>query len=274
MTSKNAIRKCSVWLYDHECEIGEYEGKPFVIVPGWNVVNHKGFEAIVETVTGDSDNYGFYDEYTTCSNCGQVIRTEPDSYCWRPDFWVLDGEVLCKECTKESGEDYLEAMKEHGESVKSVNLDLVDPEDYDYVKVISGCEYGLHHDQNEDPRTIAKWAKNHDLDVVFTVSTGQFDAEWDAYMRAQDQDGDQGHRKLNEKELQDIREALIEHTMESVYGNRDFLRREFRQYPSPAELCEDQLREVSRIGANFASIGGEDGPIVYGSFEEMQEALK
>ncbi len=49
------------------------------------------------------------DEWTTCSDCGAFVRTQPDSYSWEPAYTEGDGEVLCRSCQPEpeqaDGED-------------------------------------------------------------------------------------------------------------------------------------------------------------------------
>ena len=103
---------------------------------------------------------------------------------------------------------------------------------------------------------------------IFTISTGQFDVEWDAYMRHSED------RELVETEIKEIRDALIETSHKSSYGNRDDLKPEFKQWPTPADLCKSQLKQVSEMGAKFASVGGENGLVTYENIKAMQEALK
>lgn len=38
------------------------------------------------------------DEWSCCDDCGKLVRTEPDSYGWKP-FYRIDGEsLLCRNC--------------------------------------------------------------------------------------------------------------------------------------------------------------------------------
>ena len=41
------------------------------------------------------------DEWANCTNCGKVVRTEPDSYSWKPAYTLGEGELWCHECEPE-----------------------------------------------------------------------------------------------------------------------------------------------------------------------------
>jgi hypothetical protein len=262
MASEMAKRKCAKWLWEHDCEIGQYDGEDFVIAPCYSYVEKtKFFEGIVRVATGGRDNWGFADEYTLCSECGRnVIRTSPDSYCWQPDYWLGDGFIMCKECAQRNADDYIEAMTQHGGSVHAVNTDIADPADYGFKLVVEKCEYGLHEHMNDDPRAVAKWAKENDLCVAFIISNSQFDTEWDAWMRPVD------GGELSDEEVQEIKDTLTEF---NGYGFS--LRREFRQWPTPADLCKQQLRQVDEMDACFAKVdtSGAGGLKVYPDFESL-----
>ena len=38
------------------------------------------------------------DEWTDCSHCGKLVRTQPDSWGWKPSYTIGDGELWCHEC--------------------------------------------------------------------------------------------------------------------------------------------------------------------------------
>ena len=48
------------------------------------------------------ESYGYSlewsDEWATCSQCYQAVRTVPDSWGWTPSFTLLDGELDCVDC--------------------------------------------------------------------------------------------------------------------------------------------------------------------------------
>ena len=239
----NKYEKCTNWLWEHDCVLTELDGEPFAIVPTWSLSKTPGFEAILQTA-GIKD-WGFADEYDTCSECGVCIRTAPDSYHWQPDFWLTDNGYLCPKCI--DPDEYLEYKSDHSQEVRSVNADIVNPENYGYVEVLSDREHGLHNYQNDDPRKVAAWAEENGLAVVFTIQPSQFYVTWDAWMAGENID------------VKAIQNALKD-------GDR--LKREFKQYPSPSDLCKAQLKEASKIGAKFCTVG-KDGLKVYEDVDEM-----
>ena len=63
---------------------------------------------VVESALGCE--WGFSDEYTFCYDCGNIIRTSPDSYHWQPNFYVGDGFIACNRCFNDNEyyqEEYL-----------------------------------------------------------------------------------------------------------------------------------------------------------------------
>lgn len=59
------------------------------------------------------------DEWSTCDQCGKLIRTQPDSFDWAP-FYESDGETVCHNCedpnTEEESEDINESYLDEGDS--------------------------------------------------------------------------------------------------------------------------------------------------------------
>ena len=58
------------------------------------------------------------DEWTSCSHCGKLVRTEPDSMSWRPAYTMGEGEIWCKECddTEDSDEESDESDEESADN--------------------------------------------------------------------------------------------------------------------------------------------------------------
>lgn len=92
------------------------------------------------------------DEWTTCSDCGKLVRTSGDSYSWKPSYWLTsDSEFICHECV--DPEAYLKALETDDECV---TLDI-DPAEHGYIKFNSDpYESGWHPGQNDSPAKIAK----------------------------------------------------------------------------------------------------------------------
>lgn len=45
------------------------------------------------------------DEWATCSDCGKLVRTEPDGYSWKPSYTLGEGDLLCNECKTDDPDD-------------------------------------------------------------------------------------------------------------------------------------------------------------------------
>jgi hypothetical protein len=47
------------------------------------------------------------DEWSTCDECYKAVRTQPDSYDWRPSWTIINGsEMLCAACMKDQGVEH------------------------------------------------------------------------------------------------------------------------------------------------------------------------
>ncbi len=161
-------------------ELSQYEDDDFIIVDSWDTVKQ------LDNVIPDNDldgimsyNWGFNDEYSTCSECYNVIRTSPDSYSWQAEFEIQNGGIYCKECFDR--DLYLET---HLNANKLVNLDVVDLYDYGYAE-IEGLqfEHGMHYGQKSDPMAIVKALQEFNIDCLFSGNVGQFDIRFYVWVR-------------------------------------------------------------------------------------------
>lgn len=231
-----------VWFY-----IGEYEEGDFLILDSWDTANSADDFIAEKSDNDDIQNlddlydfsWGFNDEYDYCSNCCKVIRTSPDSYCWIPDFWLTEGEgYICGDCVRSDfTEDYIEFCLEKAKWGHCVGFNLLDPTGHGFKLVIEDLENGLHHGMNDDPRKLVHWANANDLQALFKLFPSQFYVKFDLYLRR-----DNGE-SLTDNEVTEIREAL---TTEGLYGYTQ-LRDEFKQWPTPAQLCEEGLKNPQVI---------------------------
>lgn len=199
------------------------------------------------------DKWGFDDEYTQCAHCYNVIRTSPDSYCWTPDFWLdeAEGEYVCGDCTREHFPDeYIEALVEKAaETGREVACTVLDPADHNFREVASNMEHGLHHDQADSPTSLTAWSLAHNFQPVFTIRTGQFDVNFDLWLRNDD------GSPLSDEQLSEVKSALIREDVE-YYGGRvvSYLRSEFREYPTPAQRCEAALKNIPPLTPGVTQI--------------------
>ena len=257
MEKKQAVE----WLVERECQIGKFDGEAFAIIPtfhGWDIIDDSDFVSVMEAFTESGlDGWGFADEYDSCGECGGILRTSPDSYVWTPDFWDSPDGRVCVDCL--DPEDYIEwVIDENGRGIaRSVNL--IDPTEFGFVKVLDGLEHGLHEGQNDDPRIIGKWGSKHGLAVVFTIYPSQFTMTFDLYARC-----DNGE-SLTDSQLTDLRGALLT----DPSARYPTLRREFKQFPTPADCMKTGLREAARVGSQFTTIHADGSITDHGSFEAM-----
>ena len=169
----------------------ELDGEDFLIFESWELVEK--IEAIIKELDPDSSldtlfdyNWGFSDEYTTCSDCYNVIRTSPDCYFWQADFWVGDGFILCKDCTQDASEDYLEDKVNNHRSF--VNEDLVDLEAAGWTMIDIDFQNGMHSGMNSDPEKIAGILSAFNIDYLFTIQPSQFYVDFNVWVKTSDDD--------------------------------------------------------------------------------------
>ncbi len=161
-------------------EFTQLDDKPFIIMDSWETVE-KWNEKFPNWETDIDYEWGFHDEYCTCSECYSAIRTSPDSYGWEPDFHLTDGAIYCKDCV--DSDEYIE---DHINRNKLLNTDLADPCDYDYDMLEDlRFENGLHYGQKSDPSAIIKLLNAHKIDCLFTGYTGQFDVTFYTWVKSE-----------------------------------------------------------------------------------------
>ncbi len=129
------------------------------------------------------------DEWTECEECCGLVRSEPDSYGWRPSYIVEDEcSIVCQECA--DPETYLESIEENSGVINQ----LFDPDDNGYVLVEDYFENGFHQGQDASPQLIgelltkagfSRWLFNLD-------GKGQFDIRFSVWLHKEEADRDDG----------------------------------------------------------------------------------
>lgn len=137
------------------------------------------------------------DEWTTCSSCYRAVRTESDSYHWRPSYlWVEDTGPLCSACLIADGEDAILGYgREDASYVNNPRMalawcDAQHVESFGFAKWEPGDEHtyesGWHPGQTDDPaRILAALLEVHpSAEVVFFLDeSSQFYIRFSAYFR-------------------------------------------------------------------------------------------
>lgn len=140
--------------------------------------------SMVENHTGAVMVYG--DEYSTCSDCGKVIRTSPDSYHWQPDFHIGDGYIACNECfngDSDYQEKYLEERINNPKQAVNGVMSEQQIMDLGFEKVDETFEDGWYH-VNDDPKEIYDRLSEKYDDVLFLVNNvEQFRINFVAFVR-------------------------------------------------------------------------------------------
>jgi hypothetical protein len=125
------------------------------------------------------------DEWTTCSDCGLLVRTQADSYSWQPSFTNQDGDIICLNCLDPA--DHLSNLEGNEKSANQITT--INPADYDYIKV-DDYEHGWYPGQNASPKLIASALRNRNIErFVFNMdSVGQFDQHFSVWVHESEYD--------------------------------------------------------------------------------------
>lgn len=131
--------------------------------------------------------WGFSDEYDTCSACGKVIQTGPDSYSWTPDWidtpWDSRIHVDCVDLDVVL-EMYRNKAKKALPDVFADRLLAWDR----LVKLDHDFENGFHQGMNDDPKKIRDFFKQHDIDIWFTYQSSQFYTTFQVLVQPEDEE--------------------------------------------------------------------------------------
>lgn len=209
-------------------EKGDWDNRPPFIVP-------EGLKGMNEILDAD---WGFSDEYITCSDTGEVVRTSPDSYDWTQDYWLRDGEVICDI----DPDEYIADCKNN-----LMNCDLVDPEEHGFVKIEKEFSTGLYEWANDDPKKLMAALNDEGIDVLFQVSPAQFTQGWEIYVPT-------GQVKQTRKLLD-----TIDH-----------------KYPhgkSPADISKKYLKDASTVMSEMRA-KGEEGMLYAKPTEEGKAKVR
>lgn len=128
---------------------------------------------------------GFSDEFDQCCNCGAILRTSPDSYCWVAPLFIDCEGYACDDCvSKGEFDDYV--MEEYCNKNKCLP-EAIDLDRLGLVKVNKNSfENGMHEGMDDSPKPIIEALNNEEIDVWFKVYPSQFYVEFDVYVRKED----------------------------------------------------------------------------------------
>lgn len=178
----------AIQLHERYCEPG-YDGE-YIALGNWNSITRydkatNKFETIDDTPqrVGEAlEKLGFEieweDEWTACSNCSGLVRTQANSYSWQRAYIDDNGEVVCHECVAQAPADYLELFE--GKSNTAWTLSDINLEDFGYAQVAKEFENGWYGGQNDDPKGIAESLRKMGIKrFLFDITgVGQFETRF------------------------------------------------------------------------------------------------
>lgn len=127
------------------------------------------------------------DEWSTCCDCGKLVRTSADSYCWTPSFYDYDGVRICVDCVREDPSGYLEYLEGNYEAANTMLKDLTE---HGYVKLDEDYQNGLYGGQTDNPQKIAEALQRLGVEkFIFQIDTqGQFETRFSVYVHESEED--------------------------------------------------------------------------------------
>ena len=164
-TREGGDRIEEIQLYSNYGEPGYTDPECGVIATGnWNTITKwkeetNQFDTIDATISRVSKLFEklgvemeWSDEWTDCHDCSALVRTSPDSYCWRPSYVIYDGGLYCLECL--DGAEHL--LNLEGNDQNCNVLESVDPKEHGYLLIEDDFQHGMHYGMDAAPPNIAK----------------------------------------------------------------------------------------------------------------------
>lgn len=184
---KNIVEYGSLRLGENK--MPPMDDKPPYLVPSGLI----DFEELLEDA--EIEEWGFDDEYSVCSHCGELIRTIADGYNWTPEFWNSPEGRLCIDCVNDNEDftaTYLEAMEN-----KLKGCNLIDLEEQGYVPLDIDFTVGLYEWAKDDPRKVLNVLNTNEISVYFKTYPNQFSVTYDVYVKTK-------HKEKAEEIIQNV----------------------------------------------------------------------
>lgn len=184
----------NIYMYDYNSSDGKTTDQR-VLSGDWHDKSCGRIGRLVEKLfTTDEIECRFYDEITTCSECGKAVVTQPSHYGWIPNFIRTEYDIICRDCVEESPEFILDDAEEiwinvSDKAVYPWFVPFLKPAGWACLETDTGCatyETGWHPGQDDDPEKVLEWIQENlpDYDCIFAItSVGQFDTHWTAYIK-------------------------------------------------------------------------------------------
>lgn len=124
------------------------------------------------------------DEWTVCSICHKLVRTQPNSYSWTQSYYTKDCYIICHECIKNDKSLAQEYIEHHiGKPNSCLTMD-VDLEECGFEQIDQPFANGYYGGQDADPKVISEWLEGKGINrYVFVLdSVGQFDMRFSVWV--------------------------------------------------------------------------------------------
>lgn len=147
-------------------------------------------------------NGEWLDEHDRCDDCQRLIRTEPDSYGWTPQYVVFDesgmygdysaGDTVCADCLRDNADSVIADWYANRTDRAITWLDegaLTELGWRDAMPDEASAASGWHPGQDDKPVDIvARWREsapdNENYDYVFLITDkGQFDIHYRLFIK-------------------------------------------------------------------------------------------
>ncbi len=171
--------ECLGWSEDY-AEPGYTAGERGVLTADWNYF-HRDITDLLERAGFECE---WSDEWTTCDDCGKLVRTSGDCYDWQPAYITQnDCATICLNCV-----DWAEYLESIEDNPRTACMRRCNPAKYGYVQISESGEYenGWHPGQTDNPKEIfAKLQAEGEEHLVFRISeTSQFYIRFEVWQRA------------------------------------------------------------------------------------------
>jgi len=166
-------------------EFCDADGGEQLIVADWHDPRTKEFASYLAK---NSINMHFYDEVTTCSECGKYVCTQPTSYSWIPNYIIINGSLYCRDCVEQNLDFVVEKIIEEfknssSHAVYAWCLPLLNRRGW-LTRLGDNYETGWHPGQTDDPVEILTKVFDLGYDVIFYIDrVGQFDTYWNILIK-------------------------------------------------------------------------------------------